>query len=113
MHEQSLVQAILNQVEQVCRRNDAGQVTTVRVEVGPMSCVDPTLLAAAFARTARSSTTANAELVVDEVPLTARCIDCENDFQVKAFEFKCPECEGRVKVIRGDEVQLVSVTVCE
>ena len=112
MHEQSLVRAILNQVEQVRQQHDATQVTRVRVEVGPMSCVDPTLLAAAFARTDRNSTVADAELVVDEVPLMARCIECESEFQVEAFEFRCPQCRGRVRVIRGDEVQLVSVTVC-
>lgn len=111
MHEQSLVRQLLRQVDEICRVHGAECVSEVVVEAGPMAGVDPTLLASAFEQLAPTSTARGAKLVIDEVTLQARCNCCDDEFEVCDFVFRCPTCGGNVRVIRGDELQLVSVSL--
>ena len=113
MHEQSLVNALLRQVEQVRRQHGGGRVTEVRVELGPLAGVEPLLLVSAFEQLAPGTSAAEATLVIDEVALTAECTSCLCEFEVKDFDFRCPGCGGNVRVIRGDAFQLVSVSLQE
>jgi hydrogenase nickel incorporation protein HypA/HybF len=111
MHERSLVKTLLKQVDAVRQQHEAEHVTEVRVEVGPLSGVEPLLLATAFAQLATDSTLAGAKLVIDEVALLAECKPCGREFEVHDFVFRCPICRGNVHVTRGDEFQLVSVSL--
>ena len=111
MHEQSLVRALLKQVEAVRLQHDGRTVSEVRVEMGPLSGVEPLLLATAFEQLVPQSPAAGAALVIDEVALWAECTSCSREFEVRDFVFRCPTCGGSVKVTRGDEFQLVSVSL--
>ena len=111
MHEQSLIKSLLTKVDAIRRQHDAEHVTEVRVEVGPLSGVEPLLLTNAFEQFAPASTAIGATLVIDEVSLLARCDLCSCEFELSDFIFRCPTCNGNVKVLRGDEVQLVSVSL--
>ncbi len=113
MHEQSLMRTLLQQVEMIRLENKAERVTEVRVEVGPLSGVEPMLLTSAFAQLASEQTVIGARFVIDEVPLLASCESCDNEFEISDFVFRCPECHGNVKTISGDEFQLVSVSLFE
>ena len=113
MHERSLINALLRQVEKLRRDHGAGSVSEVRVEVGPLSGVEPLLLATAFEQLASASNLSDAKLVIDEVPLRAVCKFCDREFEVQGFVFRCPACGQNVRVIRGDEFQLVSVSLQE
>jgi hydrogenase nickel incorporation protein HypA/HybF len=111
MHEQSLMRTLLKQVEEIRFEYNAERVQEVRVEVGPLSGVEPMLLASAFAQLASEETVAGARFVIDEVPLLAHCESCDNRFEILDFAFRCPACRGHVTTISGDEVQLVSVSL--
>lgn len=111
MHEKSLVHVLLKQVDAIRRQHQAERVTAVRVEVGPLSGVEPLLLASAFEELVPESTSSGANLVIDEVALLGQCKSCGCEFEVLDFVFRCPTCGGNVRVTRGDEFQLVSVAV--
>ena len=111
MHEQSLVRALLKQVEEIRREHDAEHVTEVYVEVGPLSGVEPLLLATAFEQLSPKSSVTGAKLVIDEVALLAQCDSCSCEFEVSDFVFRCPTCGGNVRVLRGDAFQLASVSL--
>jgi hydrogenase nickel incorporation protein HypA/HybF len=111
MHERSLVQSLLKQVDAIRRKHDAKHVSEVRVEVGPLSGVEPLLLEAAFEQLASESPVAGAKFVIDEVALLAECQPCGCEFELSSFDFRCPTCRGSVRVTRGDEFLLVSVSL--
>ena len=111
MHEQSLVRNLLRQVDQIRRDNDAERIVEVRMEMGPLSGVEPSLLASAFDQLGCEDTVKSASLVIDQVELLAECGSCSEQFEVRGFYFRCPLCGGNVKVIRGDQLQLVSVSL--
>lgn len=111
MHEMSLVRALLVQVDELCTSHGGEAVREVRLEVGPLSGVEPELLSIAFDRLrGDTASTATAQLFLDEVPLEARCVTCSQVFQPQAFRFHCPTCGGfETEITRGDGVLLESV----
>jgi hydrogenase nickel incorporation protein HypA/HybF len=111
MHEHSLVRNLLKQAERIRRQHDADRIIEVRVEVGPLSGVEPLLLASAFELLTAEANLAGARLLIDEVALSARCESCQCEFEVNDFVFRCHRCGGNVTVTRGDELQLVSVSL--
>ena len=111
MHERSLVRALLKQVERIRRQHDAARVSEVRVEVGPLAGVEPLLLATAFEQLTGSGSLRDARLVIDEVTLLGECRSCSHVFELNDFVFRCPRCGHNVRVTRGDEFQLVSVSL--
>lgn len=111
MHEQSLVKNLLRQVDQIRREHDAPRVFEVRIEIGPLSGVEPMLLKIAFEQLCNEEEMRAAFLVIDEVELTVKCRSCHDQFAVRENDFRCPTCGGNVNVIRGDTIQLVSVSL--
>ena len=107
MHEFSLVRSLLEQVDRIVTSHGGRVAVEVRVEIGPLSGVEPLLVKAAFNQLAGDGT-----LIIDEVPLTARCHSCHTEFELENFRFVCPHCDSReTSVVRGDALRLMSVTV--
>lgn len=112
MHEFSLVQSLLKQVDKIVVANHGRSAVEVRVEIGPLSGVEPLLVKAAFAQLTAGSHHNDTTLTIDEVPLTAHCPSCQTEFELDGFRFVCPRCGSRAtRVIRGDAFRLMSVTV--
>ena len=121
MHEVSLVQSLLEQVDRIVTEQGGRAAVEVRVEIGPLSGVEPLLVKAAFDQltgrrshetSVRALTSLATTLIIDEVPLTARCGSCHTEFIVERFRFVCPHCGLReTNVVRGDAFRLMSVTV--
>lgn len=112
MHERSLVRNLLRQVEQIVVEQGCGQVDEIRIQVGDLSGVEPLLFQAAFDDMVPAVFSSDCQLVLNLVPVTAVCDECDHQFAIVDFQFRCPECQAKsVQVIQGDEVILVSVTI--
>jgi hydrogenase nickel incorporation protein HypA/HybF len=111
MHEASLVTALLRQVAELAQANDHGQIVEIRVEVGPLSGVEPVLLHEAFERLKVDTIGAAAKLSIDAVDLSCLCLQCGQHYTTPTCEFVCPMCQSpRVQVTGGDALLLESVT---
>jgi hydrogenase nickel incorporation protein HypA/HybF len=114
MHEMSLIRALIRQVEQIAVENAADAVERVRVELGPLSGVEPVLVDLAWQQLAPETICNVAELILHEVPLDFRCRVCGEAFQVPDIRLECPECgSDSVQVTGGDEFRLLDVTIYE
>ncbi len=112
MHEDSLVRALLRQVEDLLRQHTAARATRVKVTIGEFSGVEPDLLELAFARQAHATAARGARLNVERVPLTGSCQRCSQSFVIRRFRFVCPSCESSaVTVTGGEQLILDSVTM--
>ncbi len=112
MHETSLVQALLRQAAAVLDQHGGAGLEQIRVEIGPLSGVEPLLVASAFDRLVEATACRGAVLVIEEVDLGARCCDCSHEFTIEQYRFVCPACASRaVQVTRGDEFRLLDVTL--
>ncbi|HEX5711281.1 MAG TPA: hydrogenase maturation nickel metallochaperone HypA [Sulfuricurvum sp.] len=110
MHEYSIVQALLNQCEEIAQQNNADSITKVVVKIGKMSGVEPHLLEIAFNTFKEKTLCDNANFVMNVQPLTIECNQCGTITQLDEIYYKCPHCESlEVKVIDGEDMFLMSL----
>lgn len=112
MHEYSLVRALLREVKKLSATAGDVIVTQVRIQIGPLSGVEPELLLTAFANLAPKSSMPEAELFIEEVPLMAECSECGTECEIVKYRFLCTQCYAtRMRVTSGDTMLLESIGV--
>jgi len=112
MHEFSVCQALLAQVSDIARAQNAISIHEINVDIGPLSGVVPVLLTRAFTLARAGTLAAQAQLFVSEVPVTIRCRICEHENETTANALLCTMCgDWRITIIRGHELMLRDVVL--
>jgi len=110
MHELAVCQGLMSQVEQIADRERAERVTLIRLSIGPLSGVEPQLLADAFPIAAAGTVAEGAELAIDTQPVRVRCLSCGAQSTATANRLLCGTCgDYRTRLLSGDEMLLMSV----
>jgi len=110
MHEYSIVQALMEQVEALVEENSAKEVVKVIVKIGVMSGVEPHLLEIAFNTFKEKTVCEKAEFIMNIQPLTILCEACQNQSELEKPHYCCPSCESlNVKVVDGEDMFLMSL----
>ena len=110
MHELSVAQALVEQVDAVIDRHGATQVSLVRLRIGPLAGVVPELLATAFPLAAAGSRMEHAELELVHAPIQVNCQTCGAETEAAMNRLLCGACgDWHTQVISGDELLLESV----
>lgn len=110
MHELSICQALLDQVENIASTHQATEVVDITVEIGALSGVVPELLHRAFEVARIGTVAAGAHLILKATPVIVRCSACEQEHLVDTNSLRCPNCEHwQTSVISGDELILRDV----
>lgn len=114
MHELSLINYLLRLVDREAIKAGGGRVTRVRVLAGEFSGVEPALLQSAFRIAAPTTSSRDASLEIQVVPLEAECRDCEKRTRVVDFRFVCAQCgSNQIDVLSGEELLLESITLSD
>lgn len=112
MHEFSLVEELLDEVLHATATQADTVLREIHVECGPLSGVEPLLLDSAFDILAPERLGAGCQLVIEQVPLRARCETCDSQFEPTLFDFRCSLCGSeRTRVTRGDALILKRVVL--
>jgi hydrogenase nickel incorporation protein HypA/HybF len=112
MHERSLVRALMTQVDALVASHGGGTPQSVRLELGPLSGVEPALVRSAWEQLRGPAGFERTTLEIDQVPLVARCRACGETFEPVRFCFRCPQCGGaETEAISGDGVVLHSIVI--
>ena len=107
MHELSVCQALLSQVAEIAAGRGATVVERITIEVGPLSGVEPVLLASAFTIVRAGSCAAQAALLIESTMVTIRCMSCNAQSQTEPNRLTCAVCgEFRTRIMAGDELRL-------
>jgi hydrogenase nickel incorporation protein HypA/HybF len=110
MHELSVCQGLLRQVQQVAADNEARVVERILLRVGALSGVEPPLLERAFEIARMGTVAETAELVIENGPVVVKCRECGGSSSVPANRLLCSYCgDWRVDVTEGEELLLLSV----
>ena len=110
MHELSVCQGMLSQVEEIARREHARQVDLIRPRIGPLSGVVPELLQQAFSIARAGTIAADAELAIETLPVRIRCTQCGAESDARPNRLLCGQCgDYRTQLLSGDELLLASV----
>ncbi|WP_309497804.1 hydrogenase/urease nickel incorporation protein HypA [Sulfurovum sp.] len=110
MHEYSVVQALLNQCEELAVENEATVVTKIITKIGVMSGIETHLLQTAFDTFKEGTMCAEAEFVINPQKLKLECKECGHVFEIDEVRYICEKCESlKVKVLDGEDMYLMSL----
>jgi hydrogenase nickel incorporation protein HypA/HybF len=89
-------------------------VELIRLKVGKLSAVIPDNLRFCFEVASKDTAVEGAELVIEEIPVEARCNDCRNEWTITEPAFACPACKGgSIEMLSGRELDIESIEVRE
>ncbi len=112
MHELSVAQNIISIVEEHTQTLQDKKVRAVHLKVGKMSNVLVDSLSFCFDSLINGTRLEEAKLVVEEIPVTLFCKNCEQQTDVSEFSFSCVHCAStNVQLISGDELSISELEV--
>ena len=104
MHELSLAQSLVEQIQSAAAAENAVRVLRIVVEIGPYAGVETVAFEFAFPFAAEDTLAADAELVVEEVPAMVECDACRATSRCEPTRLICPACgSDRVEIRGGHE----------
>jgi len=107
MHELSICQSLLDQVEGIARQQGATRVERILLQVGPLSGLEPALLQRAWPLVATGTCAEAAELVIEAAAIRVHCLDCDAESAATANRLLCGACGGyHTRLVSGDELLL-------
>lgn len=112
MHEMSLAQSVLTEVERCLEPyGPDARVVRVTLRVGVLRAVVPDAMRFCFKVVTKGTRAESAALAIDQVPLRTRCLHCGHDWRPVEVAFFCPRCDGPVEVLSGKELLLHSMEI--
>lgn len=110
MHELSVCQALVRQLQELAHREGAARIIKVVVQVGPLAGIEPQLLRHAYPIASAGSLACNAELVIEDLPLRVRCEVCGAESDAAPNRLLCGACgDYHTQLLSGDELLLAQV----
>lgn len=110
MHEFSVCLSLLEQVKEIAAQHGATRVDRIRLQIGPLSGVEPTLLEQAYPLVASATIAAEAELVIEAMPVRVDCQDCGSQSEVEPNRLLCAHCGGyHTRLRSGNEMLLANL----
>jgi hydrogenase nickel incorporation protein HypA/HybF len=110
MHELSICQGLIKQVENLARAHRALRVNRVRLQLGPLCGVEAALLEQAFLIARAESLASAAVLEIDTLPIRVRCRSCAAETEATSNRLICGDCgDWHTELLQGDEMLLSSL----
>lgn len=110
MHELSVCQALIDQVENLACEQRARRVLSLVVGVGPLSGVEISLLKQAYPVAAAGTVAEGAELELEHCPIRVHCRTCGEESVATANRLLCASCgDWQTDLVSGDELVLTRV----
>ena len=89
-------------------------VERVNLKVGKLAAIVPDSLRFCFDIVSKDTALSGAKLNVEEVPVIARCRECNLEWTVNEPVFICRECKsGLIDIVSGRELDIISIKVVE
>lgn len=110
MHEMSIVEHLFGVIDEIVEKEQLRSVQRINVEIGGMRQIVPELFQFAFDAAKERTVAAGAELVMNFVPIRARCNACAAEFEVQLHEYVCPSCSSPdVTVTAGKDILITAI----
>jgi hydrogenase nickel incorporation protein HypA/HybF len=112
MHELAITQSMLDLVLKQAEEARAEKVGKINLVLGEMTGVVGQCLQFYFDFLSKGTPAEGAALNFKVIPTTARCRDCDKEFELGEFDWTCPHCQSNnIEIIGGKELFVESIEV--
>lgn len=112
MHELSLMESVLEIVEDEAAKAGATSVRMVKLVIGELSHVEPEAMAFCFEAVTRGTIADGARLEIERVPGRGWCLACGETVEISERFGTCPKCGGHeVQMTGGDDLRVAELEV--
>ena len=112
MHELSLADSMVREIEEILEKENAKKVISVTVSMGKFSGVEKEPFEFAFPIVAEGTLLEGSLLIIEIVPGTVECDDCKAVTELEVPFAKCEKCDSRnVKFIKGRDFLIKSLEI--
>jgi hydrogenase nickel incorporation protein HypA/HybF len=110
MHELSVCQSLLDQVQGIARDHGATRVERILLQIGPLSGVEAALLRNAYPLAAAGTLAEDAILDIEPAAVRVHCTQCGADSDATPNRLLCAACGShQTRLVSGDELLLARV----
>ncbi|MFH1581779.1 MAG: hydrogenase maturation nickel metallochaperone HypA [Pseudomonadota bacterium] len=89
-------------------------VERVNLKVGKLAAIVPDSLRFCFDIVSKDTPIAGAKLNIEEIPVVARCKECDFKWTINSPVFKCKKCKsGLIDIVSGRELDIISIEVVD
>jgi len=112
MHELAITQSMLDLVLEQAGKVEAREVKRINLVIGEMSGFVGECVQFYFDFISKGTIAERAALSFKTIPTTARCRSCGKLFELREFDWTCPDCQGNsMEIISGKELFVESIEV--
>ncbi|PIE02590.1 MAG: hydrogenase maturation nickel metallochaperone HypA [Acidobacteria bacterium] len=112
MHELTLAMNMVEQLDDIMRREKASRLLKVTLEIGALSGVEREPMAFCFPMAARGTRLEGARLEIEEVPVTVQCESCGQESQPEFPAVYCAACgHTGVDILAGRDFKIKTIEV--
>ena len=115
MHEMGIAMQII-EIAQASIPEEEGDIAIARVnlKVGKLAAVVADSLRFCFEIAAKETPLEGAELDIEEVPVKARCKECDTVWTIEGPAFNCEKCgSGQIEILSGRELNIESIEIAD
>ena len=115
MHEMGIALQIIEIASASIPRSETPiQVEKVNLKVGKMAAIVSDSLQFCFEIAVKDSLLSGAVLHIEEIPVRARCKECDAVWTIDEPVFKCQQCgSGKIDIISGRELNIESIEIAD
>jgi len=112
MHEMAIAQSMLDLALEQAEKAGARKLGKINLIIGEMTGVVGKSMQFYFDFISKSTIAEGATLVIKTVPMTARCHECNRQFELGELDWACPHCKSsRLEIVGGKELFVESIEV--
>lgn len=110
MHELTVAAALVEQIEEIRKRENAERVCAIYLSLGELSGIDREAFEFCFPLAAEGTAVEKAQIVIEEVKTVVHCSDCELDTEAALPFLACTACGSlNISVSAGQDFLITSV----
>ena len=115
MHEMGIALQIIEiATESIPAEHAGARVERIYLEVGKLAAIVPDSLRFCFDIASEKTPLQGAELVIEEIPVVAKCRDCSHQWTIEQPAFSCTACNsGNIELLSGRELDIRSIEIID
>ncbi|MBN2803763.1 MAG: hydrogenase maturation nickel metallochaperone HypA [Deltaproteobacteria bacterium] len=112
MHEMSLAVSMIEQLEEIIKKEGAEKIESIHLEIGALSGVEKDAFEFVFPFAAEGTVASEAILTFDKVSLEFECRKCGFVHITESPEMMCPKCSSvDLNVLKGEDFKIKTMEV--